>query len=142
MATGPMETFTTGIKTAIEATSVTAPVKVRRTIEIDEKRSASKTFVTIAPGTERLFRAEAPASYLVQVMARIRISAVYSTDAAAIAALAELVMDVRKALYGQSFSGRRFVSTDIDGEYQTDDVTQNHYYYDMEIYAEYQESTT
>lgn len=142
MATGLMETFTTGIKTAIEASaSITAPVKVRRTVEIDEKRNATRTFVTIAPGEERVSRAESPTSYIVELNANIRISAVYATDAAAITALAELVMNVRKAIYGQDFGGRRFVSTDIEGEYQTDDVTQNHYYYDMTLYSEYQEST-
>ena len=142
MSTGVMDTFTAGIKTAIEANSnITAPVRIRRTVEIDEKRSSTKTFITVAPNDEQLSRAESTGSYLVQVTASIRISAVYSTDSDAVSNLAELVMETRKALYGQSFGGRRFVSTDISGEYQTDDVTQNHYYYDMELTGEYQEST-
>jgi len=143
MSAGLMDTFTTAIKTAIEANAnITAPVKIRRSIEIDTKRDTAKTSVTVAPGKEWLERGENNISYLVRVTAKIRISAVYATDASAVSALATLVMEVRKALYGHDFGGRMFVESDINGEYQTDDVTQNHYYFDMELTGEYQESTT
>ena len=143
MSTGLMDTFTSGIKTAIEANAnITAPVKIRRSIEIDEKRDTAKLFVTIAPKKEWLERGESTNSYLVRVTASLRISAVYASDESAVSNLAELVMEVRKALYGQDFGGRMFVETDITGDYQTDDVTQNHYYYDMELTGEYQEFIT
>lgn len=142
MATGLMDTFTTGIKTAIEASSsISAPVKIRRSVEIDEKKDTAKTFVSITPGREWLERGESVTSYLVRVSAMIRCNAVYATDASAVSNLATLVTDVRKALYGQDFGGRMFVETDINGEYRTDDVTQNLYYYEMELIGEYQEST-
>jgi hypothetical protein len=138
-----MDTFTAAIKAAIEANAnVVGPVKIRRSVEIDVKRDTAKTFTTIAPGKEWLHRPENTSSYLVRVSALIRMSAVYATDASAVSALATLVMEVRKALYGHDFGGRMFVSEDITGEYQTDDVTQNHYYFDMELTGEYQESTS
>ena len=141
MATGLMDTFTSGIKTAIEGnSSITAPVRIRRSIEVDEKKDTAKTFVTIAPSREWLERGESVSSYLVRVSAKIRCNAVYATDASAVSNLATLVMEVRKALYGENFGGRMFVETDIEGEYQTDDVTQNLYYYEMELIGEYQES--
>lgn len=143
MSAGLMGTFTDAIKAAIEArSSITAKVKIRREIEIDTKRDKSKTFVTITPGREWLHKPENPTSYLVRVTAMLRLNAVYATDADAIEALTDLVTETRKALYGHDFGGRMFVSEDINGEYQTDDVTQNHYYFDMELTGEYQESTT
>lgn len=138
-----MDTFMTAIKMAIDASAnITAPVKIRRSLEINEKRDTAKTFVTIAAKKEWLERGENKTSYLVRVTAGLRISVVYAADGSALSALSTLVMEVRKALYGHDFGGRMFIESDLTGEYQTDDVTQNHYYYDMELTGEYQESTT
>ena len=43
----PMGTFISGLKTVIEASAVTAPVKIRRDIETQEKKSGAKAFIVL-----------------------------------------------------------------------------------------------
>lgn len=137
----PMNTFLAGLGTALG--SLSCPVTIQRDIEVQYKGMGYPTeWVSITPMNDNFLRAESTSSYLVQVSAMLRACAVYPTDAAAIAAVGSLVQDVRQALYGQAFGGRRFVDEGLEFEYKNGNTDTNLYYAECELIGEYQETVT
>jgi hypothetical protein len=138
-----MNTFLSALETAIEAAVPTTSVQLRRLIDTGDKvRSSYREWITIVPGRDIPVKAENAVSYLVQCSARVRASVVYPTDAEAISKLALLWQNVRQAIYGQAWGGRRYVEPEFADEYTADPETSNLYYYDVEVFAEFQESTS
>lgn len=139
----PMNTFLSALESAIEAAVSGTSVQLRRRIDtMDKTRASYREYVTIVPGQDIPVRAENASSYLVQCSARVRAAVVYPTDAEAISKLALLWQNVRQAIYGQAWGGRRYVEPEFAEEYTADPETSNLYYYDVEVFAEFQESTT
>lgn len=137
----PMDTFLSGLTTALSAMS--CPVTVQRDIEVQHKSMGyPKEWVTIVPMNDNFFKAESKTSYLVHTAAMLRVSAVSPTDAAAIAALTSLIHDIRDALYGQSFGGRRFVDDGLEFEFKNGGTDTNLIYAECELKGEYQEVVT
>jgi len=137
----PMNTFLTALETAID-TATTADVRVRRLIGVGAKVANVRDYITVTPGKDIPTRAESPTSYIVEVSAIVRVNVTRTTDSAAITALAELWQTVRKAIYGQAWGGRRYVEPSFSEEYEADPEQSNLYYYEVEVMAEFQESTT
>ena len=137
----PMGTFISGLKSAIEASAVTAPVKIRRDIETQEKKAASKEFVVLSPMEDALFRPESPGSYLAHPKVRLRCCVVYARDEASVTALSDLYHAVRNALYGLTIGGRRYMDVELTAEYQADAFETNLYFTECILTGEYQVST-
>ncbi len=136
----PMGTFISGLKTAIEASAVTAPVKIRRNIETQEKKSATKEWVVLSPMEDALHRPESPSSYLAHPQVKMRCCVVYARDTASVTALSDLYHAVRNALYGLTIGGRRYMDIELTAEYQADDFVTNLYYTECILTGEYQVS--
>lgn len=139
----PMNTFLSALETAIQTAATGVSVQLRRLIETSDKvRSSAKKWIVIVPGRDIPVKAENAVSYLVQCSARVRVCVVYPTDAEAISTLALLWQDVRQAIYGQAWGGRRYVEPEFAEEYTAGPETSNLYYYEVEVFAEFQESTS
>ncbi len=139
----PMQTFLTALESAIEGAVSGTSVQLRRLIDVGDKvRSSANEWVVIVPGRDIPVKAENASSYLVQVSARVRMCVVYPTDAEAITKLSSLWSNVRQAIYGQAWGGRRYVEPELAEEYTPDPENSNLYYYDVEVFAEFQDSTS
>ena len=134
----PMGTFISGLKTVIEASAVTAPVKIRRDIETQEKKMGAKEFIVLSPMEDKLERPESKVSYLAQPQVKVRCYVVYARDDTSVTKLSDLFHAVRNAIYGQDFGGRRSIDIELTAEYQADAFETNLYYTECILTGEYQ----
>ena len=135
----PMGTFIVAVKAAIDDSSVTAPVKIRRDIETQEKKAASREFVVLSP-LEDTARPEVGSSYIANPKIKMRCCVVHARDTSSVTALADLYHSVRNALYGKSLGGRRYVDIELTAEYQADAFETNLYFTECILTGEYQVS--
>lgn len=139
----PMTTFLAALETAIGTALPSTSVQLRRNIEVGDKvRSSYREWIVITPGQDIPDRAESTSSYIVLVSARVRMCVVYPTDAEAISQLSTMWSTVRKAIYGQAWGGRRYVEPEYSDAYEADPETSNLYWYEVQVFAEFQETTS
>ena len=134
----PMGTFISGLKTVIEASAITAPVKIRRDIETQEKKMGAKEFIVLSPMEDKLERPESAVSYLAQPRVKMRCYVVYARDDVSVTKLSDLFHAARNAIYGQTISGRRSMDVDLTAEYQADAFETNLYFAECILTGEYQ----